>query len=508
MVAKVINVNSMSCLGPMLNYISAVGHEEKEGALVGVNGMTEYAAEHLNVMYREFQASINEKCRHKMKHLIVSHHPLDSERILKDPQLEQSILKSFEEKLREKGVDLSQFKYAVFRHVDKAHVHYHWAICNTDENGYQMKDLSIGLKMVKSAKEVNQEFDLETPIPKHVQNKMAEAIQKAPVNADGSRDFDIGKRHYHITEDWKISVEYKGTKKPMRHLDYSNLREELLARGAMERELRYMEWYKMALGQRAIYSCQNLAFSMIPIGNDLPNIKLGSLCFTMLEVGIKMMILMGQKEQIKNDLRALNKRPDRIPEYDLYDRANQGERLDNEALDSTSNSKVVDISNADKYDIEIERLMNDMRSRQSKLGHRIEETAESTRKKEKDNRRAESVRKAKKERIKTQHDLVEKHFMEYWDFRIGNSGQVTTVNALQVWLRANSETLFGEELHLYGNAQGTKLHIQDASNNTWYTLPDSFVEQMKERDSMFLENLGSFTKAAEKVRPKDDILEL
>jgi len=144
------------------------------------NGVRDYDPQKtITDFYR--QAAMNNDIKKVTFHMAISHHPDDTPKINDN---EKEILEKYIDKLREKGFDLSQTQYIIYKHNDQAHTHYHLLanyICN---DGKRLTDSNIGIKAKITSKELTKELNL-TPAIKKVKQDRESQLQKTLIQNEG-----------------------------------------------------------------------------------------------------------------------------------------------------------------------------------------------------------------------------------------------------------------------------------------------------------------------------------
>lgn len=107
------------------------------------------------------QAKLNPKIRSCVLHVALSHHPDDVRKI---KGREKEILEKYLDKLKARGVDFYDTQFIVYKHNDRAHVHYH-LIANYVNNQFKrFNDSHIGVKAKLCSKELTKELNLTQAI--------------------------------------------------------------------------------------------------------------------------------------------------------------------------------------------------------------------------------------------------------------------------------------------------------------------------------------------------------
>ena len=112
----------------------------------------------------ELQASMNPRIRQAVFHCSLSHHPDDSFRIYgKESDILLSWLAGMKQK---KGIDFAKTQFAIIKHKDRAHVHYHLVANMVGNDGKRFNIDYIGLKAKDISKEITRQYELTPAISK------------------------------------------------------------------------------------------------------------------------------------------------------------------------------------------------------------------------------------------------------------------------------------------------------------------------------------------------------
>ena len=147
------------------------------------NGVCDY--DH-NTTIKDFyrQAALNKNIKKNAFHMVLSHHPEDSNKII---NREADILSTYLAKLKTKGIDFEQTQYIIYRHNDKEHIHYHLLANYVTNEGKRLSDGNIGIKAKIISKEVTKEYNLTPAIKKGQEREQFQDINKE-INQYGNED--------------------------------------------------------------------------------------------------------------------------------------------------------------------------------------------------------------------------------------------------------------------------------------------------------------------------------
>ena len=140
----------------------------------------------INTTIKDFyrQAALNKNIKKNAFHMVLSHHPEDSTKIIKR---EADILNTYLAKLKTKGIDFEQTQYIIYRHNDREHIHYHLLANYVTNEGKRLTDGNIGIKAKIISKEVTKEYNLTRAIKKGQEREQFQDINKE-INQYGNED--------------------------------------------------------------------------------------------------------------------------------------------------------------------------------------------------------------------------------------------------------------------------------------------------------------------------------
>ena len=147
------------------------------------NGVCDY---NIDTTIKDFyrQAALNKNIKKNAFHMVLSHHPEDSNKIIKR---EADILNTYLAKLKKKGIDFEQTQYIIYRHNDREHIHYHLLANYVTNEGKRLGDGNIGIKAKIISKEVTKEYNLTPAIKKGQERGQFQDINKE-INLYGNED--------------------------------------------------------------------------------------------------------------------------------------------------------------------------------------------------------------------------------------------------------------------------------------------------------------------------------
>ena len=138
----------------------------------------------------ELQASMNPRIKQAVFHCSLSHHPDDSFRIYGK---ESDILLSWLDGMKQKkGVDFAKTQFAIIKHKDRAHVHYHLVANMVGNDGKRFNIDYIGLKAKDISKEITRQYELTPAISKE---------QRAILEAEKEVELSLPKKDIENSQD-------------------------------------------------------------------------------------------------------------------------------------------------------------------------------------------------------------------------------------------------------------------------------------------------------------------
>lgn len=127
----------------------------------------------------EIQATLNKRVKKPVLHILLSHSPDDTGKI-KGREME-IIDEWMSEMKRQKGFDLLSTQFAIIKHKDRDHIHYHIVANMITNSGKRLNIDYIGLKMKDISKEITKRYGLTPAVKREYQNAvMAHGYQIKP----------------------------------------------------------------------------------------------------------------------------------------------------------------------------------------------------------------------------------------------------------------------------------------------------------------------------------------
>jgi phage anti-repressor protein len=105
----------------------------------------------------EDQSRMNPRIRQNVLHVSLSHHPDDRTKIAGK---ENEIIDLWLSGMKKKGIDFEKTQFAIIKHNDRAHPHYHLIANMVDNNGKRFNIDYIGLKAKDVSKQVTRAYGL------------------------------------------------------------------------------------------------------------------------------------------------------------------------------------------------------------------------------------------------------------------------------------------------------------------------------------------------------------
>ena len=123
---------------------------------------------HAMIKQMELQTLLNPRVKKTVLHILLSHHPDDTQKI-RGREIE--ILNSwFSEMRRQKNFDLKMTQYVVVKHIDRNHLHYHVLANMVSNSGRRLNIDYLGLKGKEVSKEVTKKFGLTPAVKRKYQS--------------------------------------------------------------------------------------------------------------------------------------------------------------------------------------------------------------------------------------------------------------------------------------------------------------------------------------------------
>ena len=148
----------------------------------------------------ELQASMNPRIKQAVFHCSLSHHPDDTFRIAgKESDILISWLNGMKQK---KGIDFAKTQFAIIKHKDRAHVHYHLVANMVGNDGKRFNIDYIGLKAKDISKEVTRQFELTPAINMErraaLETEKEEKLSLAKNDIENNQDNNMDRGGYRL----------------------------------------------------------------------------------------------------------------------------------------------------------------------------------------------------------------------------------------------------------------------------------------------------------------------